>query len=120
MADKKKEQAKRAQEKYRQTEKYLCTMWKNHLRRKYHMTIEDYDSLLVAQNYACRICGKIGADRGWLTKRQRINLFVDHCHITGKIRGLLCHNCNAGLGMFTDSIDTLSNAIAYLKENSLE
>lgn len=44
-------------------------------------------------------------------------LAVDHCHSTGKIRGLLCHNCNTGLGKLGDSIESLTKALNYLKES---
>lgn len=42
-------------------------------------------------------------------------LSVDHCHITGNIRGLLCRHCNAGLGLFKDNIELLEKALSYLK-----
>jgi len=44
-------------------------------------------------------------------------LVVDHCHSTGKVRGLLCSNCNRGIGMLQERVDILQNAIDYLKEN---
>jgi hypothetical protein len=44
-------------------------------------------------------------------------LAIDHCHKTGKIRGLLCKNCNQGLGQFKDNIDLLLSAAKYLYEN---
>ena len=60
------------------------------------------------QNYCCAIC-KTHSD---LLPR---NLAVDHCHTTGKVRGLLCTNCNIGLGMLKDSSEILNLAIKYLK-----
>lgn len=45
-----------------------------------------------------------------------MKLVVDHCHDTGKIRGLLCHNCNRALGLLKDSVHTLESAIDYLEK----
>lgn len=56
-------------------------------------------------NYRCEICMK------------KLQLAVDHCHKSGKVRGMLCSNCNNGLGRFKDNIKNLKNAIKYLKEN---
>jgi hypothetical protein len=120
MADTKKEKAKQAQDKYRASEKYRVTAWKAHLKRTYNLSVEDYESLLVIQNYSCKICGSTKANREWKTKAQRIDLFVDHCHTTGKIRGLLCNKCNVGIAMFNEDFSTLTSAISYLKENSFE
>jgi len=57
-----------------------------------------------AQRGCCKICGKDGY------------LYVDHCHAGGHVRGLLCPQCNSGLGMFKDSVENLSAAIRYLSE----
>lgn len=107
---------KEAQQKYRVSEKYRQTSWKAHLKRAYNMSIEDYETLLETQNYGCKICGSVKANREWKTKPQRIDLFVDHCHKTGKIRGLLCNKCNVGLAMFNDNLNLFTMAISYLKE----
>lgn len=72
------------------------------------LTIEDYDGWLAAQGGVCAICKQ---PEPHTNKR----LSVDHDHRTGKARGLLCSFCNPGLGMFRDSIATLSAAIEYLK-----
>jgi len=75
---------------------------KAYLKRTYGMTSEQYEELEKSQNGGCAICGS--------TNR----LAVDHDHSTGAIRGLLCHNCNRGLGMFKDDSTRLTNAIRYL------
>ena len=74
-----------------------------HLVIKYNLTIEDYNNILEQQNNACAIC-KDGDKK----------LVVDHCHSTGKVRGLLCHNCNVALGMFKDNQEILDRAKEYL------
>jgi hypothetical protein len=64
------------------------------------------------QNGVCWICEKRTRGRG----EEKNTLAVDHNHKTGKIRGLLCSNCNTGLGNLRDSIELLEKAITYLKE----
>lgn len=73
-----------------------------------NLSTYDYAKLLVQQNNACAICGVSATDM----KRE---LSVDHNHETDKIRGLLCDNCNIGLGNFRDSTTLLSVAIEYLE-----
>lgn len=73
------------------------------LKKKYGITEEDYQKILLSQNNRCAICNNI-------VKR----LGVDHDHQTGKIRGLLCHHCNAGLGAFRDNPLLLLFARDYL------
>lgn len=66
--------------------------------------------LLEAQDNRCAICGTDepgGRGDGFV---------VDHCHSTGRIRGLLCSACNTGLGLFKDNAETLAKAIKYLKD----
>jgi len=67
---------------------------------------EGYLMLLEQQEFSCAICGE--------KHTEGKKLQVDHCHSTGKIRGLLCHRCNKGLGFFRDSADSLNRAIDYL------
>jgi hypothetical protein len=91
-------------------------MWdKSRLRRNlkslYGLSIEQYDQLIKDQDGKCRICLRHVSNF-----RQRLN--VDHDHITGKIRGLLCGPCNAALGIFQDNVENLKRAIAYLEYNS--
>lgn len=79
-------------------------------RIKYNMTEEEYQFRLQTQNYSCAICHRHVDD----CKKE---LFVDHCHKTGKVRGLLCNKCNSGVGFFNDDISTIKKAIQYLKNN---
>ena len=77
--------------------------------KNYGITLEDYNRMFGEQNGCCKICGKHQQDL-------KASLHVDHNHTTGKVRGLLCHHCNVGIGHFEDNIALLSNAIAYLGE----
>lgn len=79
------------------------------LDRWFRLTEEDYQAMLTKQGGHCALCGRDVGDR----KRR---LYVDHCHRTGLIRGLLCANCNTGLGMFADDPDRLARAIEYLAQ----
>lgn len=79
------------------------------LRRLYGVSIEDYNAMLVGQNYSCAICSTRESGR-----RDVLNFAVDHCHITNKVRGLLCMKCNTAIGKLRHDIDYLKKAIAYL------
>jgi len=79
------------------------------LKKMFGITLDDYNQMLKSQNNSCAICGKHEDD-------ESSSLAVDHCHTTGKIRGLLCSDCNRGLGMFKDNVVVLKNAISYLGE----
>lgn len=79
------------------------------LKSSYNIDIEQYNKILKKQNYSCRIC-KLHESKF------KKSLAVDHCHKTEKIRGLLCLNCNTGLGSFKDSTTILKKAIAYLNK----
>lgn len=79
------------------------------LKEKYGLSINEYNKLLEKQGGGCAICGQVSGRR---------NLDVDHSHTTGKVRGVLCENCNKALGLYRDSVELLEKAIKYLKENS--
>ena len=84
------------------------------LLRKYNITSEMYNNILLLQNNTCPICNiefKISN-----TKLQRP--CVDHCHTTNKVRGVLCGHCNQGIGMIKDNIETLKSAIKYLEKHN--
>lgn len=76
---------------------------------KYGLKKEEYIALLEKQNYTCKICKSI--DPKTLNK---ISFCVDHCHKTGKIRGLLCSMCNRCLGLLKEDRQILQNMIKYL------
>lgn len=82
------------------------------LRREYGLTPEQVASMRQAQGDACAICEKPFRDE---PARERMH--IDHCHETGHVRALLCHNCNLGLGHFRDDVDLLLKSAAYLTEH---
>ena len=81
------------------------------LRRNYGLTIKGYEEMLARQNNGCAICHKPPSTNGG---RTRIYLYVDHCHKKKEVRGLLCSNCNRGIGYFFDNPDYLNKASKYL------
>ena len=72
------------------------------LKRKYGLGLNEYRNMARKQMFKCEICGQFKT------------LCVDHCHTTGKIRGLLCKTCNSGIGLLKDNRRYLLNAIEYL------
>lgn len=82
------------------------------IKRIYKLSFEDYNKLFKSQNKVCAICKQQEIVKNSLGEIKRLN--VDHNHITGKIRGLLCHNCNIALGNFKDNKQNLESAITYL------
>lgn len=69
---------------------------------KYGISIDDYERMSRAQGELCAICSRA------------LKLVVDHCHDTGNVRGLLCDDCNVGLGRLGDSIERVAAALEYL------
>lgn len=79
--------------------------------RKYNLIPEQYDEVFAAQNGKCAICGRI--DSGRKTSK---DLEVDHNSETKIVRGLLCHNCNTGIGHFKHDAGLLDKAAVYLRK----
>lgn len=79
-----------------------------YIQRTYDLTLADVERLKHKQNYQCAICKTELADIS--TK----NTHIDHCHKTGVVRGILCVNCNTGLGSFNDDLTLLQAAMEYL------
>ena len=75
------------------------------LKKKYGLTPEAYQAMLDVQRNSCSICLELFAGK----------VCVDHCHTTGKVRGLLCAGCNSGLGHFKDCPERMVNAANYIK-----
>ena len=84
----------------------------NRLMRQYGLSNEDYIAMYESQLGLCAICNE--SQQGITKDGEERFLCVDHCHKTGKVRGLLCARCNAGLGQFQDNPEFLISASKYL------
>ena len=85
-----------------------CYKPHEYIRRKLKLSDEQYIELM--KHEVCQACGQ---DFG---KKK----CIDHCHITEKVRGVLCHNCNTALGLIGDNVQTLSKLIQYLEQSELQ
>lgn len=100
----------------REREKKTSEFYRKHdLKRKFGITQEDYEKILESQNGVCSIC-ECEESTKHRYKEGSQNLAIDHCHETGIIRGLLCSNCNRGIGMFKDNPKFLISAAEYLNK----
>lgn len=81
---------------------------KSRFKQTYGITLIDWQTMFEKQEGRCAICGKHQSE----VKR---GLNIDHDHVTGKVRGLLCYLCNIGIGSFGDSSEKLGKAILYLE-----
>ncbi len=105
------EKGKQTQKRYAATTSGHKVRRDNSYRSKYNITLEEYDRLFQQQRGTCAICRKKETAKNEYGVRR---LAVDHCHATGKIRGLLCDNCNRGIGHFKDDPLRLIKAAEYL------
>jgi len=90
---------------------------RSYLKIKFGITQNEFNKLLNAQNFKCKICGEkynMSIDK---VGRVRPNFHIDHNHKTGEIRGLLCSKCNLGIGYFKDSKELLIKAARYLSDD---
>ena len=85
---------------------------RKYLRKQYGITYEEYMDMYNLYDKRCHICKRLGFR---IDKHHQLDLAVDHCHSTGVVRGMLCHNCNRGLGLFQDNAESLLTAVDYLK-----
>ena len=112
VADRKRKYVRENQEKvkkYRQ-EYYLKNKVRYEeyrLRRRFNISLEELDVLLIKQQHKCAICKRLLVE----TKR-----CIDHNHTTGEVRGILCRNCNAGIGLLGESLESLERAMQYLND----
>ena len=89
---------------------------KKHYEKRYGITFDQYNELLIKQNNVCAICKTKNKTIDKRTKRPK-RLNVDHCHSTKKVRGLLCTKCNTGIGFFNDNILLLESCLRYIHES---
>lgn len=86
----------------RESKRRLGGSRRYHLKRRYGLSLEDFDDLLERQGGVCAVCKEAPPTE------------VDHDHDTGEVRGLLCSPCNGAVGLFGDDPDVIRRAIAYL------
>jgi hypothetical protein len=86
-----------------------------HLRRKFGFNRQHYDMMSMSQNHLCLICKQ---PETRIIRGKVARLAVDHCHKTGKIRGLLCARCNLGIGRFEDSPELLRESAKYIEDHA--
>jgi hypothetical protein len=72
--------------------------------KQFDMTREQYDAMVIAQSGLCAICD-----------RQLRRPCIDHSRVTGQVRGLLCQDCNGGIGLLGDDFERVKRAVEYLK-----
>lgn len=82
--------------------------WFKYKAGRYKCSVDELKSMVDESGEVCAICGEFTT----------VYLAIDHCHETGKIRGLLCTRCNTGLGLFKEDTDRLKSAILYLETHS--
>ena len=99
-------------------QKVLLGNRKSHVKQTYGLSWDEYLNLYSESKGACMICKCSVIPMGDIVDHSKVAR-VDHCHTTGKIRGILCNECNKGLGAFKDNMVSLRNAIEYL-ENSID
>jgi len=111
MNKKKRDRENRRRYREKNPEKVRKTYRAWQLKTFYGITSEERDLIIRAQNNRCAICGKL------LIKTKDTQ--IDHNHKTNKVRGILCANCNLGLGQFQDNILILQRAISYLERHEI-
>lgn len=118
--DKRKEQKRRHYEKHKDKIDQRAKDWyennkerhvNNALLRKYGVTLDQYNLLRAQQDFRCAVCNAHETDVGK-------QMFVDHDHVTGKIRKLLCTKCNVGIGMLQDNPDIMERAAKYIRDHN--
>lgn len=80
-----------------------------YLKRTYGISAADFKHMLLSQDFSCAVCLRAVEDNDKM-------VHVDHDHVTGKVRGILCHYCNTALGKLGDNIENLQRAIRYLQK----
>ena len=95
---------------------YRRCEWPSKIKRAYGITPDDYYRMLAEQGGGCATCGsKSPGDRHYRKSGKMEFFSIDHCHTTGKVRGLLCVACNTAIGLIKDSPETAASISAYLR-----
>lgn len=84
--------------------------------KQYGLSFEDVKALLESQSGMCAICSKELVISSDMTNLSSVAC-VDHCHDSGKVRGILCRSCNSGIGYLKDDLDVLKSAVSYLEKS---
>lgn len=93
---------------HKNKEKYNKARRNSTLKRRYGITEDEYFKMFNAQKGKCKLCGKTKPRKG------AKHLIIDHCHSTGKVRGLLCNDCNVLLGKLKDDVNYIDRIKDYL------
>jgi Recombination endonuclease VII len=99
------ERVRATMDRFRAAGKKKISDRKSHLKRNYGLTLEAFEALLASQGGGCAICGRPDADN------------VDHDHGTGRVRGILCFQCNVAIGLLRDSEERARSATAYISRD---
>jgi hypothetical protein len=101
------QRTQRAKRKIEDPVGYKLSIRRANIKRYHGITLEKYTNMIQSQDYKCKICSaRLNGDS---------KTHLDHCHVTGRLRAMLCTNCNTGLGAFRDNITNLQQAITYLQ-----
>ena len=92
---------------HRNRDKTVQLLRKKHLQEKYGLTVAQYEAMHRRQGGKCKVCRE--------PEKTNARLAVDHCHTTGRVRGLLCKSCNWGIGLLKDDAKLLRRAAGYLE-----
>lgn len=84
--------------------------------KKFGLTPETFEAIVVVQSNLCKICGNPETRKNHISGKT-LRLAVDHCHTTGKVRGLLCSKCNRSIGLLGDDYESVLRAAEYLRDN---
>ena len=108
---------------YHSNEQRRLNQQRSYLKRTYGITLQELEELLAAQRDCCAICKQHWTHcRKWRSSHYRgtflENLSIDHDHATGRIRGLLCGQCNFAIGRLDDEPDRFMRAAAYLERGT--
>lgn len=90
---------------------------KSTIKKKYGINYDEFMRMLELANHKCEVCGRDVVIEG---PRGSANLaHIDHCHDTGRVRGVLCFKCNTGIGALGDTICSVLKAVEYLRKTPL-